>query len=397
MVYNQREYLWLKGGVFYFSRHVPNDVQKHYERPRIVICLKTSSKPAALKASRSIASKLDDFWLQMRLADIDVPASHLLLRGKPKEAYTSYASSLSDALATYCSLKGTDRTALFFTSAKRNIGYVLEHLGDRPIDTYSSADAASFRDWLITRGLTMSSIARIFGTVRAVINLTIQEHGLDCRNAFASIYLPKRVVSKRKPMPIDEIIRIQKVCLGIADERRLLIALISDTGMRLSEALGLAWSDICVDHIYPHINLVPHPWRQLKNSGSKRLVPLVGAALQAIKTMHRQPLSAQFLFPSYTNTMRCNGNSASAALNKWLKAYTGQGVIHSFRHSFRDRLRAADIDTELVDQLGGWAVSSVGQNYGSGHTLQQKHKALEKIVLRHNNPNKSMLTVQCVT
>ena len=65
MVYNQREYLWLKGGVFYFSRHVPNDVQKHYERPSIVICLKTSSKPAALKASRSIASKLDDFWLQM--------------------------------------------------------------------------------------------------------------------------------------------------------------------------------------------------------------------------------------------------------------------------------------------------------------------------------------------
>ena len=127
MVYNQREYLWLKGGVFYFSRHVPNDVQKHYERSRIVICLKTSSKPAALKASRSIATKLDDFWLQMRLADIDVPASHLLVRGKPKEAYTSYASSLSDALATYCSLKGTDRTALFFTSAKRNIGYVLEH------------------------------------------------------------------------------------------------------------------------------------------------------------------------------------------------------------------------------------------------------------------------------
>ena len=146
MVYNQREYLWLKGGVFYFSRHVPIYVQKHYERPRIDICLKTSSKPAALKASRSIASKLDDFWLQMRLADIDILTSHLLLRGKRKEAYTSYTSSLSDAIATYCNLKGIDRTALFFTSVKRNIGYVLEHLGDRPIDTYSSADAASSRD-----------------------------------------------------------------------------------------------------------------------------------------------------------------------------------------------------------------------------------------------------------
>ena len=139
----------------------------------------------------------------------------------------------------------------------------------------------------------MSSIAGIFVRVRAVINLTIQVYRLDCRNAFASIYLPKKVENRRKPIPIDEIISNQKVCLEIADERRLLIAFISDTGMRLSEALGLAWSDICVDHIYPHINLIAHPWRQLKNSGSKRLVPLVGAALQAIKTMHRQPLNAQ--------------------------------------------------------------------------------------------------------
>ena len=33
-----------------------------------------------------------------------------------------------------------------------------------------------------------------------------------------------------------------------------------------------------------------------------------------------------------------NANSASAALNKWLKPYVPENcVIHSFRHSFRDR------------------------------------------------------------
>ena len=101
MVYNQREYLWLKGGVFYFSRHVPNDVQKQYERPRIVMCLKTRSKVAALKASKALASKLDNFWLHMRIANMDVPAANLLVKGQPKESFTSYASSLSDALATY--------------------------------------------------------------------------------------------------------------------------------------------------------------------------------------------------------------------------------------------------------------------------------------------------------
>ena len=381
MVSKSSEYLWKKNEVFYFRRHVPVDVQRHYERSSIVICLKTKNKPSALKASRSISSKLDDFWLQLRISELDVPASHLLVKGKPKEAFTSYAPKLSEALGQYCSLKGQGRAALFFNSGKRNVGYVMDHLGDRPIDTYSSADAASFRDSLIGRGLSISSITRIFGTVRAVVNLTIQENGLGCQNGFSNTYFPKKSEGKRRPVPTHEIISIQKSCLSTADERRLLVALISDTGMRLSEALGIVWDDVQFEHVYPHIKLVPHPWRPLKTSGSKRLIPLVGVALKAVKIMHQQPLSTQFLFPSYTNETKCNGNSASAALNKWMKAYTEQGVVHSFRHSFRDRLRAAGVDTELTDQLGGWAMLSVGQGYGEGHSLEQKYEAMDRIVL----------------
>ena len=381
MVYKYCEYLWLKGGFYYFRRHVPVDVQKHYERSCVVICLKTRSRASALRASRSIASKLDDFWMQLRLSEIDVPASHLLVKGKPKEAFLSHAPKLSESLVKYFELKGLNKTALFFTSAKRNIRYVTDHLGDNPIDTYTSANAASFRDSLSTRGLSASSINRVFSSVRAVVNLSIQENGLDCSNAFANIYLPKKTVSKRLPIPNDEIINIQNVCLNIADERRLLIALISDTGMRLSEAVGLVWGDVVIDHQFPHIYLVPHPWRPLKTFGSERVVPLIGVSLHAIKIMHQQSHCTQFLFPSYTNEEKCNGNSASAALNKWIKAYTKHGVIHSFRHSFRDRLRAAEINTELTDQLGGWSVSSIGQSYGAGHTLEQKYKAMSRIVL----------------
>ena len=217
MVYKYCEYLWLKGGFYYFRRHVPVDVQKHYERSCVVICLKTRSRASALRASRSIASKLDDFWMQLRLSEIDVPASHLLVKGKPKEAFLSHAPKLSESLVKYFELKGLNKTALFFTSAKRNIRYVTDHLGDNPIDTYTSANAASFRDSLSMRGLSASSINRVFSSVRAVVNLSIQENGLGCSNAFANIYLPKKVTIKRKPRPNDEIINIQNVCLNIAD------------------------------------------------------------------------------------------------------------------------------------------------------------------------------------
>ena len=40
-----------------------------------------------------------------------------------------------------------------------------------------------------------------------------------------------------------------------------------------------------------------------------------------------------------------------------------------------------DADSELTDQLGGWAVSSVGQGYGAGHTLEQKYRVMDQIVL----------------
>ena len=75
MVDKNAHYLMCKGGVFYFTRHVPNDLQRHYETTRIVICLKTRNRTSAMNASRSMAAKLDDFWLQMRLSHLDVPAS----------------------------------------------------------------------------------------------------------------------------------------------------------------------------------------------------------------------------------------------------------------------------------------------------------------------------------
>ena len=62
----------------------------------------------------------------------------------------------------------------------------------------------------------------------------------------------------------------------IDDDVRWLVALISDTGMRLSEAAGLHINDIILDNDIPYINLKPHPWRGLKTKGSQRQIPLLG-------------------------------------------------------------------------------------------------------------------------
>ena len=71
---------------------------------------------------------------------------------------------------------------------------------------------------------------------------------------------------------------------------------------------------------------------------------------------------------------------ASAALNKWLKQVAGPDyVIHSFRHSMRDRLRAVGCSSDMIDQIGGWSSGKIGEGYGEGYSLVRKWEWLRKI------------------
>ena len=72
----------------------------------------------------------------------------------------------------------------------------------------------------------------------------------------------------RQPVPQDKLIIFQKACQETDDALRWLLALISDTGMRLSEAAGLFRDDIILDAPIPHINLTAHSWRRLKTKSS---------------------------------------------------------------------------------------------------------------------------------
>ena len=49
--------------------------------------------------------------------------------------------------------------------------------------------------------------------------------------------------------------------------------------------------------------------------------------------------------------------------------------------SFRDRLRAVECPSEIIDQLGGWSLKSVGQGYGKGYDLKHLTIWISKISL----------------
>jgi hypothetical protein len=118
----------------------------------------------------------------------------------------------------------------------------------------------------------------------------------------------------------------------IDDEMRWLVALISDTGMRLAEGAGLMKQDfVGLDTDLPNVRIAKHPWRNLKTASSNRNVPLVGASLWAAKKIVASDNTTDFAFPRYNRQVITSANSASAALNKWLKQHVPKEcTMHSF-------------------------------------------------------------------
>ena len=197
--------------------------------------------------------------------------------------------------------------------------------------------------------------------------------------------MPETEKGKRHPIPLETIKSIREECLKENDEMRWIILLLAETGMRLGEVVGLLKKDIILEESIPHINLCPHPWRSLKTLGSARQIPLIGNLPNLLKTMLQYRSDSAYLFPRYNKTDVSNANSASAALNKWLKPMLPENcVVHSFRHSFRDRLRSVECPSDIIDAIGGWKTFGVGQGYGSGYGLDVKYKWMNIIAL--DNP-----------
>ncbi len=361
-------YVCRRNNIYYYVRRVPLDVRQHYASSRISFSLRTKSFNAALRTAHSVSQRLEDYWLGLRLQQMDVPAIHLV----EVDSTNNASPSIMEAVELYLSINGKEGTT-FKRTARRNAEYVSKVLGNRPITLYSSSEAAQFRDWCLEQGMTVSTVKRVFGSVRAIINLVMREHGIEGSNAFSGTFMPDRGdVSTRQPIPIEKLKVIQQRCQTTDDEPRWLVALISVTGMRLSEAAGLARKDIVLNADIPHVTIRPHPWRRLKTKGSERTLPLVGSSLWAAKRAMETPQHSPYLFPRYCSDKGCKANSASAALNKWLKQTIGDGyVMHSFRHSMRDRLRSVNCPSEMIDQIGGWSKRSVGEAYGDGYTISQ--------------------------
>ena len=67
-----------RAGIYYYVRRIPADLRQHYSVKRLCFSLRTKSHSQAMRTATSVHQKLEDYWLGLRLQQMDIPAIHLV-------------------------------------------------------------------------------------------------------------------------------------------------------------------------------------------------------------------------------------------------------------------------------------------------------------------------------
>ena len=106
----QASYLHLRGAVYQYIRRIPCDIRPHYKKDQLYFSLRTRSRTAANRISKSITQKLDEYWLGIRLQKIDIPKIAII---DLNNSSLKNGPSLSQATQLYLNLKGAGKSRTF--------------------------------------------------------------------------------------------------------------------------------------------------------------------------------------------------------------------------------------------------------------------------------------------
>ena len=85
----------LRNETYYFLQRVPYDLKESYSVKRLCFSLKTKSYSSALRITKSVLQRLEDYWLGIRLQKMDIPAIHW---GKANDNVYESSPLISEAL-----------------------------------------------------------------------------------------------------------------------------------------------------------------------------------------------------------------------------------------------------------------------------------------------------------
>lgn len=248
-------------------------------------------------------------------------------------------------------------------------------VGNKALADITRDDMLNFRDhWAkrIAEGLSPGSANKDIGYVESTLRLVEEKKRLGLVLPFGRLTFKEDDDAKRRPFSekwIAEKLLEPDAMAGLNDEARDVVLAMVNTGMRPSEIVGLLPHHIHLDAAVPHVEIRAEG-KKTKNKPSRRVVPLVGVSLDAMK---RHPEG----FPTYRFKDRISDTA-----NKFLRENglleTEEHTLYGLRHAFEDRMLAAKIDERIRRDVMGHSLGG-RERYGDGAPLATVGKLLQKI------------------
>lgn len=220
-----------------------------------------------------------------------------------------------------------------------------------------------------------ATVDRYLNDIRAIISHAIREmdelHGLT--NYFTGLadlaggrnggVLPQEERRALSPVELQRI-RARIEAKARLPEVALIWRLLEGTGCRLSEITGLRVEDVVTDGDLPYVDVAWLEERRLKNTMSRRRVPLIGDALAAAREAATRAGQSPMLFARFGR--EGGGTAASALLMKHVRAVTDdpKAVVHSLRRNIKERLMEAGVDKPHQNLILGHTLQGEGERYG---------------------------------
>lgn len=265
----------------------------------------------------------------------------------------------------------------------------IEFFGDVPL---SEIDRALANNWAFElakqKSQSHSTIMKRTGALKAVVNY-VKDHGLySGDNPFTRLKPPKIAKKSKDRLPFHEVhleaLRRYIDNSNLKQETKDILELLLYTGCRPSEIAGLRAVDVQIDQEIPYIYIREFEGRRLKNTHSRRRIPLVGNALDAARNcLERSPQGWLFptLAPSTFNTN--DSDKLSARLRKVIRkagiAQSGRLVPYSFRHTMAAALNMTEgLDLITRERLMGH--EKIDRYGAADPTLEKSLEALEKAI-----------------
>lgn len=270
-------------------------------------------------------------------------------------------------------------------SAKQRVRHLeqfIEVAGDHALDDLEPRHAYAYATAL-GEDMGNSTIKTRVSDVRVALRLAV-EKGMLKINPFENLNLKGYGTGTKHYDPLsDEQIHALVEQPGLPDRVRTIWLILACTGMRLDEAATLRY-----DQIKQQDGMLYFDLRNaaVKNQNSKRRVPICEALVPLVRKLLRDRKGQELIFDYKLNS---DGKTrASTQVNYWFgKAGVGElpGVAsgryatHSLRGTLKDKLRDADIPTEISKSIVGHGLGGMEDTYGHGYSLRKLKEAVDKV------------------